>query len=374
MSIFACIRCTLFSLFAVAISLCSAQDFGSKMNNDSLFRFTPDQTMRVAVKTTPPFIIPNEDGTYSGLSIVLWEEVANRLNIDFEYVLFEDLALLLDAVENGDADIAINPLTVTPERMVRLNFTQPFFITNLAISSTPRKRDAIRRFLENLFSKDFFIAVGLLVLVILIFGGVTWLFERRHVEHEFSNTARGLWDAFWWSAVTMTTVGYGDKAPKSAGGRITALIWMFTAIIIISGFTASIASSLTVDNLRMNINSVDDLKNARVVAVKASSAESFLHLRKIPYSKVASTRKALEALANGEYEAFVYDEPIMRYEIMDLGLSDKISVAPAKFVTQYYAFAMPYKYDNALPALNLAIINIIKSNTWRAELSRYQLE
>ena len=45
---------------------------------------------------------------------------------------------------------------------------------------------------------------------------------------EFANLS-----AFWWAAVTMTTVGYGDKTPVTTGGRIVGLVWMFTSVIVI---------------------------------------------------------------------------------------------------------------------------------------------
>ncbi len=49
-------------------------------------------------------------------------------------------------------------------------------------------------------------------------------------------------NAFWWSIVTLTTVGYGDITPVSIGGRIIGIIIMFFGIGIIGMFTATIAS------------------------------------------------------------------------------------------------------------------------------------
>jgi CubicO group peptidase (beta-lactamase class C family) len=49
----------------------------------------------------------------------------------------------------------------------------------------------------------------------------------------------GIGIGIWWATVTMTTVGYGDKAPMTPGGRIVGLIWMFVGVITISGFTVT---------------------------------------------------------------------------------------------------------------------------------------
>ncbi|MDW7649861.1 MAG: ion transporter [Bacillota bacterium] len=49
-------------------------------------------------------------------------------------------------------------------------------------------------------------------------------------------------DALWWSLVTTTTVGYGDLAPVTAGGRILAAFLMIAGIGFIGMVTGSIAT------------------------------------------------------------------------------------------------------------------------------------
>jgi voltage-gated potassium channel len=49
-------------------------------------------------------------------------------------------------------------------------------------------------------------------------------------------------DALWWAIVTVTTVGYGDKYPVTAGGRGVATVLMFVGIGLIGVLTATVAS------------------------------------------------------------------------------------------------------------------------------------
>ncbi len=113
--------------------------------------------------------------------------------------------------------------------------------------------------------------------VLLAAGFGVWFFERNRNPDQFcGKSLQGLGNGFWWSAVTMTTVGYGDRAPITLGGRFIALVWMFTSSILISGFTATLASSLTVQSMGDSIKSPADLPRYRIAALKGSTSEGEL--------------------------------------------------------------------------------------------------
>jgi voltage-gated potassium channel len=51
-------------------------------------------------------------------------------------------------------------------------------------------------------------------------------------------------DALWWSASTISTVGYGDVYPITLGGRIIAVFTMVVGVSTFGVITASIAKRL----------------------------------------------------------------------------------------------------------------------------------
>ena len=51
-------------------------------------------------------------------------------------------------------------------------------------------------------------------------------------------------DALWWSAATITTVGYGDIYPVTAAGRIIAVFTMVVGVSTLAVVTARIAQFL----------------------------------------------------------------------------------------------------------------------------------
>lgn len=49
-------------------------------------------------------------------------------------------------------------------------------------------------------------------------------------------------DAFWWTAATVTTVGYGDVVPVTELGRTVAIFYMFFGIAIAGVFLSIIGT------------------------------------------------------------------------------------------------------------------------------------
>jgi len=49
-------------------------------------------------------------------------------------------------------------------------------------------------------------------------------------------------DALWWSATTVTTVGYGDRYPVTTTGRLVAVALMLVGIALVGVITAAVAA------------------------------------------------------------------------------------------------------------------------------------
>ena len=67
-----------------------------------------------------------------------------------------------------------------------------------------------------------------------VVGGLIWLAERKANPDEFPGGVAGLGNGMWFAIVTMTTVGYGDRSPKTTVGRLLSAVWMLFATISFS--------------------------------------------------------------------------------------------------------------------------------------------
>jgi len=324
----------------------------------------------VGTKQAAPFSFQDADGTWQGISIDLWRAVADDLGLAFE---LREVSLdgLVEGLADGSLDASVAALTVTPEREQRVDFTHPFHPSGLGIAVPTEGGGHVARALRGLLSTRFFEAVGTLVVVIFLAGAVLWLLERKRNAEQFGGTVgQGLGSAFWWSAVTMTTVGYGDKAPTTVPGRLVAVVWMFASVITISGLTAAVASTLTVSRLATSVSGPRDLPGlGRIGCVRDSTGQAYLTGERLPYTAFPSADGALEALADGRVRAVVYDAPILRY-LASTSFPEELTVLPSTFERQDYAIALPLGSELRKP-INAALLARTSGEGWSDTLYEY---
>ena len=100
-------------------------------------------------------------------------------------------------------------------------------------------KDTVKWFVANRAQGTLFLVMGFL-LIVLEGGGLLVLYFEAGAPG--SNIETG-GEALWWGVVTITTVGYGDFYPVTAGGQVVATIMIFSGVALIAIFTAWVASS-----------------------------------------------------------------------------------------------------------------------------------
>ncbi|WP_325108115.1 transporter substrate-binding domain-containing protein [Luteolibacter pohnpeiensis] len=329
---------------------------------------TAQDTLKIGTREAPPFAMKDSHGNWTGLSIDLWKETAGRMNLDYEFQEMPTPESLVDGVRDGKLDASIAAITVTADRAQKVDFTHPYFNSGLGIVVPAADGGGWFGVAKAFFSLNFLKVLGALSLVLLAAGIGVWLFERKKNPEQFGGTTtNGLGSAFWWSAVTMTTVGYGDKSPQTLGGRLIGLVWMFTSVIIISGFTAQIASSLTVNRINTQITGPADLARFRIATVSGSIAEQYLSTNQVPIVESNTIQAALEAVKNGKADACVYDSAILNYELRG---NQDLTLLPSTFDLRDYAIALPLG-SPLRKQLNITLLEIEQSDLWTVIHNRY---
>ena len=81
-------------------------------------------------------------------------------------------------------------------------------------------------------------SVALISFLMVVFSSIAILQFEKGINSNIKTAE----DAIWWSYVTITTVGYGDKFPITTEGRIIGAILMTTGVGIFGTFTALVSS------------------------------------------------------------------------------------------------------------------------------------
>ena len=81
-------------------------------------------------------------------------------------------------------------------------------------------------------------AASMIAILMVMFSSIAIL----QVEHAPNSNIKTAEDAIWWSYITFTTVGYGDKYPVTTEGRIIAAFLITIGVGLFGTFTAFLAS------------------------------------------------------------------------------------------------------------------------------------
>jgi len=321
----------------------------------------PDKLL-VGVVDAPPFSMKTPDGRWEGLSIELWQAIALELSVEFELREY-NLEKLLDAVNRGEVDV-IPALAVTEQHEIIMDLSHPFLRSGsaIAVAAEPTEHSWLR-FAGHLVSLNLLPVMGLLILLSLTAGTIVWLFESRRSPEMFGGgTVRGVGHGIWWAIVTLTTVGYGDKTPKTLGGRLVALIWMFASVILIAGFTAAITTSFTVVELKGKVRGLSDLPGVRVGSLTQSESLDFLAKRGIAVLPYENVQDGLQATVDKKIDAFVFNESVLK-DLARTEFPGRVHVLAGTFDHYYVSMAVPSGSPLREP-LNRALLKIITKDDW----------
>ena len=321
----------------------------------------------VGTHEAPPFIIKNADGSFSGISIDLWRHLADTLRLDYE---IRDVPIdqLIEGGKSGALDVVVS-LNISAQREREMDLTHAFFSTGLGIAVKPGDGGGWTTTARQFFTMKFAKVMLALIVLLAAIGVVVWLVERKRNEQFGGSALHGIGAGVWWSAVTMTTVGYGDKSPVTVLGRVLGLIWMFAAIIIISTFTASIASALTVSQLESSINGPDDLPKVKVGTTEPSLAATYLARRGVGYRAYKTTAEAIAAVDRGDIDAVVGEAPILQY-VARTTTDGRVTVLPGTFENHGYGFGLA-QGSPLRESLDVALLEYTATDDWRLLLAKY---
>ena len=300
--------------------------------------------LQIGVSGSPPFVI-EEDGVLSGISVEIWKDVAERLEQPYKFVVQPNTNANVEAVADGSVDLAIGPISITPTRLAdpKIDFTQPYYhgYEGLLI---PQKPPGLITRLRPFIGWAALSSVGILITLLFIFGNLIWLAERRKNTEQFPrHYFHGVGNGMWFGLVTLTTVGYGDRAPLSRSGRIIAGIWMVISLVAVSSITAGLASAFTLSLAEIAPSAIrekTDLRGKDIAVVEGTTSLRWGKLYEINAFLTKDLNGAIKILNQGKVEGIIFDEAPLRHYLKQ-NKKSKLKLANFPLAIQTYGFVLP---------------------------------
>lgn len=302
------------------------------------------KVLRVGVSGHAPFV-KRDRSAYSGISVEIWQDVSTALNQPFEWVQQTNTESNLKALAAGEIDLAVGPISITSQRLAnpKIDFTQPYFQAEEGLL-VPITAPTLLTRLRPFFGLAALSSVAALLMLLFVVGNLIWLAERRSNSEQFPRAyLHGVGNGMWFALVTLTTVGYGDRAPQSRTGRAIAGVWMVLSLVALSSITAGLASAFTVSLAQQSpaaIDDIGDLRDRPVAVVDGTSSEALARFYGARSSVVSSLDDGVDLLRRHQVRAVMFDSVQLRYYLSrhpDLPLK----LARVSLAQEAYGFAVP---------------------------------
>lgn len=327
--------------------------------------------LKVGIKYAPPFVLSDDKQRWKGLAIDLWETMSVCLGTRHEYIEFTSTDELLHAVESQQIDVALGAISITNQRERQLDFSHPFHNGSLGV--IVRDVTQTRGFIDVL--AGFFRTDVVLVVVGLMFATILIAYTYWRVEGQAGGglfrkgPARGFYNATLW-AIQLVFSGRGDPFEiNHRAAQLFVLFLTFFGVTIVSGITAIITSSLTLQGIERRIHNVGDLKNQHLAVMITGQAGEWAATERLYAVQLRSWPEVQRQFDERGIDAFVHDRDILQFLVRD-GYLKNVRVEPITLRPSAYGIAVVIGSPLRKP-IDRTLLAIQEDRVWSVLTNKY---
>lgn len=310
-------------------------------------------SIKVGILVLPPFVEQTTQG-YGGMAIDLWQAVAAKIGVNYQYQVFDTVPALLDAVSAGRIDVIAGNLAVTEPRLLRMDFTQPWFDSGQRIMIDRARHSSLISLWNNLAQSGHLqIYMWLAILIGIATIGLT-LFDRYFDEEFHPEWHKGFIESFY-HVVSVTTSGKtSHKRLFGVYGRIIAALWMICGVAVVAYITSSITSVMTTTSLTSQITGKASLTGKVVGVLKGTVGADYCFEEALTCVSYDEPMTLITALRKHAVDAIIGDAAILNF-YQHSHPEVPVTVVGSIFRPEKMAFATPLGSPLIRP-MNLAIV------------------
>ena len=151
----------------------------------------------------------------------------------------------------------------------------------------------LHEFAERRSESALYITITLALVLLTVGSMLVYAFESRNPDANIKSGG----DAIWWSMVTITTVGYGDRFPTTEGGRLVGVVTMIVGIGIFGVITSFMATAFLAPS--KTDKAADEQKKLKEKAAEVDAAQLAADVNAM-HKELAEIKSMLNTRSKGE--------------------------------------------------------------------------
>lgn len=319
--------------------------------------------VQVNVTTIPPLVMQGESG-YTGFEIELWEAICDRLELDPVYneVAFNQI---FDGLDSERAAVAIAGISITSDRYAKYDFSYPTFNSGFSVAFLDKDYGYYYKLKNVLSSQGFLRILFAFLTFMVVFAHALWFSERGKNAID-DGYFPGIFEAFWCVLATVSTVGYGDIAPKKWLGRMLSACAIIFGIGFFGTFISEM-SNITAQTKSYKITDAGDLVDTTIGTVQDTKSVEVAKTVDANVLSVESADGLYDLLMEERVDAILFDTPwILNFSKQN----PNVATLEEPLFEHYYGFATR-KGDPLLHGINRELLRIKETGHYERIYDRW---
>ena len=141
--------------------------------------------------------------------------------------------------------------------------------------------------------RELFLLIFIFTILVITYGSLAYFAEKDERGTKFST----IFDSFWWSLITMTTVGYGEVTPTTLPGKLVGCACALSGVLMMALPVSVVASNFSLYNnyakvkLKLPPRPQKTILNSALKSMKFNAPEMSLMTLENTSAKVSNGRR-----------------------------------------------------------------------------------
>jgi ABC-type amino acid transport substrate-binding protein len=149
--------------------------------------------------------------------------------------------------------MAVGGVTITSNREKTVDFTHPYLQADIKVLARAQKESAFLAVFHSIWQKNVLMLIIGVILFAFVCSLILWFMERKNSENNKINPLKLIFDFFYMTIVTVSTVGYGDRCARTLIGKALVVLIILSGLAIFGAYVGTVTTNIQMDRSESEI-------------------------------------------------------------------------------------------------------------------------